>query len=342
MIGSASSIESQVKAFCSLIGADRLLVQGPGGNVSWKDGANLWVKASGTWLSEAESKEIFVPVNLTHLQDALSKQDFSIKPEMASGSCLRPSIETLLHALMPHRIVVHLHAVEILAHLVRNNAKKKFQNLVDNSFEWIFVDYFKPGADLARAVFDELKNSPNADVVFMCNHGLIIGADTIDVVLDKLYKLQTKLKTSISQSLPRSIPAKRQSDFATKGYVLCDDKSINLLAIKDEFIIRLRNDWALYPDHVVFLDSNPTILEKDFKKCDLDKSIIDKPSFIFALGEGVYQSNLVTQAQMCQLRCYYDVISRQDKKEKLSKLTQLQISELLDWDAEKFRKNITN
>ena len=147
MIASASSVEKHVKAFCTLIGTDPLLVQGAGGNVSWKDDGILWIKASGTWLAEAESKDIFVPVNLIHLQSALSKQDFYVSPEMASSSDLRPSIETLLHALMPHRVVVHLHAVEILAHLVRTNARQKIQDLVGDAAKWILVDYFKPGAD---------------------------------------------------------------------------------------------------------------------------------------------------------------------------------------------------
>ncbi len=58
-------IEKQVKAFCAQIGADPLLVQGPGGNVSWKDGDVLWVKASGAWLAHAAGKdEIFIPVDL--------------------------------------------------------------------------------------------------------------------------------------------------------------------------------------------------------------------------------------------------------------------------------------
>ena len=38
-----------------------LLVQGAGGNVSWKEEDTLWVKASGTWLSDASAEDIFLP-----------------------------------------------------------------------------------------------------------------------------------------------------------------------------------------------------------------------------------------------------------------------------------------
>ena len=54
-----------ISNFCQRIGADPLLVQGAGGNVSWKEGDDLWVKASGTWLADAVSQDIFIPVSLT-------------------------------------------------------------------------------------------------------------------------------------------------------------------------------------------------------------------------------------------------------------------------------------
>lgn len=340
MITAASSIEKQVKAFCAQIGADPLLVQGAGGNVSWKDGSVLWVKASGTWLAEAESKDIFVPVNLTYLKDALAKQDFSVKPQVKNSSDLRPSIETLLHALMPHRVVVHLHAVEILTHLVRFNAKQKIQNLVGDAVKWIFVDYFKPGADLASAVFKELKNRPDADVVFMGNHGVVIGGANVDDVAATLHTLTFKLKTITSLSAPENITATSRSEFIKRGYVPCGDGEVNLLAIKDELICRTRHEWALYPDHVVFLGAKVNILERNFSIPELDELAHCKPPFIIAIGDGVYESPAATPSQKSQLRCYFDVLTRQGDTEKLSVLSELQVSELLDWDAEKYRKNI--
>ena len=335
-------IEKQVKAFCAQIGADPLLVQGAGGNVSWKDGDVLWVKASGTWLAEAELKEIFVPVNLAHLQDALAKQDFSVKPEVNSKSGLRPSIETLLHALMPHRVVVHLHAVEILAHLVQVKAIQKIKSLVDDSVKWIYVDYFKPGADLARAISEKLTNGPDADVVFMGNHGVVIGGRSVDDVAATLHTLIFSLKTKTSLSQPGYSTSARELDFLTRGYVPCSDKEVSLLAIKDQLINRLRQEWALYPNHVVFLGAAAVVLERNFRMLELDEIARSKPPFIFADDEGVYENLAATPAQKSQLRCYFDVIARQGGADKLSTLTDRQVSELLDWDAEKYRQSSTD
>jgi rhamnose utilization protein RhaD (predicted bifunctional aldolase and dehydrogenase) len=339
MITAAYSIEKQVKAFCAQIGVDPLLVQGAGGNVSWKDGGVLWVKASGMWLAEAESNEIFVPVNLTHLQDALAKQDFSVKPEIVSSSGLRPSIETLLHALMPHRVVVHLHAVEVLAHLVRVNARQKIQDLVGDAVNWIFVDYVKPGADLAKVIAEELKGRPNAEVIFMASHGVVVGGANIDDIAATMHTLNLKLQSKTSTLEPKISKATRKSDFLTRGYMPCSDREVNQLAVKYELIGRLRNEWALYPDHVVFLGPEATILERNFTILELDDVLYNKPPFIFAVGEGVYESLSVSPGQKSQLRCYYDVVSRLGGEEMLSTFSKLMVSELISWDAEKFRKN---
>ena len=48
-----------IEKFCTTIGLNPMLVQGAGGNISWKDGGTLWVKASGMWMVDAEKKDYF-------------------------------------------------------------------------------------------------------------------------------------------------------------------------------------------------------------------------------------------------------------------------------------------
>jgi len=140
------SIKNDVIQFCQCIGREPLLVQGAGGNVSWKDGSVLWVKASGTWLSDAGAQEIFVPVDLIHLNRSLKNENFDVRPTTLGNATLRPSIETMLHALMPHRIVVHLHAVDVLACLVREDAQALLSRLFEGDDSWTWVPYSRPGA----------------------------------------------------------------------------------------------------------------------------------------------------------------------------------------------------
>lgn len=72
---------SAVRTLSRRIGTDLSLVQGSGGNTSIKDGNVLWVKASGTWLSEAEEKNILVPINLSS----------GVGPSMSGGNILAHS-----------------------------------------------------------------------------------------------------------------------------------------------------------------------------------------------------------------------------------------------------------
>ena len=103
------------------IGADPLLVQGAGGNTSVKHGEIMWIKASGKWLSEAAREDMFVPVHFKPLLAALREghpdaeraQKFIAGGHDANG--LRPSIETSVHALLPQKIVAHVHCVSTIA-----------------------------------------------------------------------------------------------------------------------------------------------------------------------------------------------------------------------------------
>jgi rhamnose utilization protein RhaD (predicted bifunctional aldolase and dehydrogenase) len=335
------TIEEQVKAFCARIGKDPLLVQGAGGNVSWKDGDTLWVKASGTWLSDSEEKNIFVPVNLDDLRQAIANKNFHAIPKVVGDSSLRPSIETLLHALMPHKVVVHLHAIEILAHLVRANPEEVFTRLIGGAIKWCCVDYFKPGAELAEAVTVVLLRKTDADVVFLRNHGVVIGGGSVECIERTLCQLLSLMQTATLPSSTRSENATPNSVFQVYGYVPCSDKDLNQLATKDEFISRLQTEWVLYPDHVVFLGGEAAIIGPYFNSTNLAHATVNKPPYIFAIGKGVYESRTLTTAQKLQLRCYYDVLSRQGAAERLSSLNKEQIAGILSWEAEKYRSSVS-
>ncbi len=330
----------QVKAYCARIGVDPLLVQGAGGNVSWKDGDILWVKASGTWLAHAKQSEIFIPVDFALLKSEIAKKNFSATPKLAGESKLRPSIETMLHALMPHKVVVHIHAVEVLAHMVRKSPLKEFKKIIAENFKSTVVDYFKPGADLAQAVSKALTLCPDADIVFMKSHGLVIGGDSVADIELMLNQLLLLLKITVSAPLTKNTP--QELPVVIDGYVPCSDKEINLLAIKDEFISRLHTEWVLYPDHAVFLGADALIIQELSELRDTNRISLTKAPFIFCAGQGVYESLSASPAQKAQMRCYYDVLVRQEAAEKLVSLNKEQIAVLLDWDAEKYRSAISS
>jgi rhamnose utilization protein RhaD (predicted bifunctional aldolase and dehydrogenase) len=328
-------LRNSVIDYCARIGADPMLVQGAGGNVSWKEGDTLWIKASGTWLADAKEKEIFVSVDLVDLQIQISKGEFSSKPKLKSSSKLRPSIETLLHALMPHRVVVHVHAIEILTHLVRKNCLAELHSLLGSSISWTVVEYQKPGAELAAAVSAAL--SVKCDVVFLKNHGVIIGGADVFEVDQLLHQIISKLITTPNYV---SVNVEKLKPVLTGGmqYTPVDIPAIHSLAINPDLFNRLKEDWALYPDHVVFLGPKPFFYASlELFAEELSKGNV--PELLFIKGQGVYCGPDFSFAKKVQLKCYFDILIRQGNNQ-LSSLTDEKTGDLLNWDAEKYRQEL--
>lgn len=336
----ANALKASVIEYCSTIGADPLLVQGAGGNASWKDRDTLWVKASGTWLAEAAEKNIFVPVDLHHLRAEIRSGNFSVSPQLRGESKLRPSIETLLHALMPQRVVVHLHAIEILAHLVRDDCQTDFLSLLDSTIQWLIVDYYKPGANLATAVYKALIQKPNVNVIFLKNHGVVIGGADVAAVSRSLSKLTSALCTSPVSICRKMLPVLPTVSEQGDQYTPVRDTDVHQLALNIDLFNRLDSDWVLYPDHVVFLGAHAYAYRTWDAFQKETKADSRYPELIFIQGNGVFVKPTFNQAKLAQLRCYYDVLARQGSYTSIKSLTNLHIAELLNWDAERYRQLI--
>jgi rhamnose utilization protein RhaD (predicted bifunctional aldolase and dehydrogenase) len=334
-----SAIRAGVVDFCARAGADPLLVQGAGGNVSWKEGEALWIKASGTWLSEAARKDIFVPVDLTHLHNAIAASDFAASPQALGASGLRPSIETMLHALMPHPVVVHVHAIEVLAHLVRSDWLDGIGQALGAGFAWAAVPYRKPGAELAEAVAVALAAN-DAKVVFLQNHGVVIGGADIAEVEATLAALTKALANPVvPASSATSAPAELQ--IGGTAYALLADPVVQRLATERMFAERLSTEWALYPDHVVFLGAHADVVDDVDVPAQGGDPSAPMRELVFVRDVGVYAAPGFSLAKQVQLRCYADVIVRQAPRHELHALGMADIGALLNWDAERYRMNLS-
>src|SRR5664279_2041822 len=103
-----TSLLRQLSDLSARLGKDPSLVQGAGGNTSIKDEQTLWIKASGKWLSAAEDEDVFIGLDLTRVraQIAAGRGDDLAGTIIGAPSQMHPSIETTLHALLPHAVVL--------------------------------------------------------------------------------------------------------------------------------------------------------------------------------------------------------------------------------------------
>ncbi len=338
-------IQMKVQQFCAEIAQDRAWVQAAGGNVSWKTETELWIKASGTWLADAQKKPIFVPVDRALLDDALARGDYSITPRALDGHTLRPSIETMLHALMPQQIVVHLHLVDAVARLVRQECDAEIALAMGDDFAWSLVGYHKPGADLARAIHAQMLSNPETQVVLLKNHGVIVGAHTVEESYRVLCELSERLELA-----PRTIVDKAALPLnsaqvnlpSASGYEVCRDEYLNRLVLDPDLYQHLKDSWAICPDHVVFLGAKATCVDDlaDLPQCV--KTLLPETPFIFIKGQGILQIVGVTSAKVAQLVFYFDIILRQPDEYSMVCLSPEEVSSLLNWDAEQYRRSINH
>src|ERR1039457_1695269 len=91
------------------IGSDPLLTQASTGNSSIKLEGVLWIKASGKWMADAVHEDIFIPLDLAEVRECVKQRG---DPAELNA---RASIETAMHAVMPHRMVLHIHSVDAIA-----------------------------------------------------------------------------------------------------------------------------------------------------------------------------------------------------------------------------------
>jgi len=337
-----NTLRTAVQRYCATIARDRLLVQAAGGNVSWKSGDTLWIKASGTWLADAEQKDIFVPVDLPAIHSAVAAYHFDYSPKVVVESHHRPSIETMLHALMPHRIVLHLHPVDAVAHLVRPDAEMDIHAAIGEGINWAWVPYHKPGQDLARAIAQMRGSTAHPDLIFMQNHGVILGGDTLDEI-DKALRLITNRLRIAPPSLPPAliIEGDITDSGSPLGYRMSRHLNARQLGQRGDWAGRLSSAWAICPDHIVFLGLRayhaPDLRALSEKLIDTGES----PPLLFLDDGRVLERIDVTAAQIAQMQFYIDVISRQHPRQKLDVLTETDALNLTDWEAEKYRRSLS-
>lgn len=315
----------QLAAFSAKWGSDLHVVQGPGGNTSWKGDGRLVIKASGRRLSEANSRQIFVEVGLP---EALAMAHGAAAPATSSG--LRPSIETSFHAVLPHKFVMHTHPVDVIAFAARSDGKEALAPLL-RRFRWGWVPYVKPGAAIALAVADMIGREP-LDVIVLGNHGLIIGGSSCAEIDDIFTSMRTCLRSEV-RSGPRE--EKRLAELADRLGLepACHEDAH--LAATDPLNLSYASAGTLYPDHVVFLGRGAVRLV-DGKPPPAAASLL-----YLAPGAGVLLPAGAPPEAHELAACLGAVSARIAAGVNLNTLTKEQEDELLHWDAEAYRKSLS-
>jgi rhamnose utilization protein RhaD (predicted bifunctional aldolase and dehydrogenase) len=332
MMSHQSAELAALAALSARIGADIALVQAAGGNTSIKIGDALWVKASGTWLSDADRQPIFVPIDLPATCAAMAAGDDKIPARADGPSGLRPSIETSLHAFMPHRVVLHVHAVNTLAWAARADAPAELaKRLAGLAWEWL--PYRRPGLPLTLALAEATAGRA-FDVLILGNHGLVVGGADCAAAESLMREVERRLalpqRAPPPADLDRLDAACRGTRYRPAAFAECHGIAT------DADSCSIAAGGTLYPDHVVFLGPAARVLGRD----ETVAGVQAPPPFILVPGIGtVLRTDLPPGAEPL-LRCLGLVAARLPAGAELTYLSAEDERDLMDWDAELYRKSL--
>ena len=176
-----------------LLGRDKSLVLHGGGNTSVKlrernlfgeDEDVLYVKGSG-WDLETIEPAGFTPVALGHVRRLAGLRSLpdpqmvnELNTHMLRAGAPSPSVETILHAILPHPYVDHTHADAVLAVSNAPQGEKRIRDIYGERV--VVIPYIMAGFDLAAHCAREFPKQATGDCIGMVllSHGIFsFGAD---------------------------------------------------------------------------------------------------------------------------------------------------------------------
>jgi rhamnose utilization protein RhaD (predicted bifunctional aldolase and dehydrogenase)/NAD(P)-dependent dehydrogenase (short-subunit alcohol dehydrogenase family) len=276
-----------------LLGRDKSLVLHGGGNTSVKiteknllgeEEALLYVKGSG-WDLEFIEAAGFSPVRMDHLLRLAKLSQLSdpqmvneLRTHMTRASAPTPSVEAILHAILPHKYVDHTHADAVIT--VTNTAKglERIREIYRDSV--VVIPYVMPGFDLARLCAEEFAKQAGKNTIGMVlmNHGIFSFGETARQSYERMIDLVTRAEDYLARHnawqlsaatekpspgpLRRELAELRRMLSATAGLpviVAAHEDAASLMFARRADIAMISQQGPATPDHVIRTKRVPMI-----------------------------------------------------------------------------------
>ena len=196
-----------------LIGRNPDLVIHGGGNTSVKTELDdllgqasevLCVKGSGWDLAEIEPPGLpavrLAPLRQVRSRDSMSDEEMVqiLRSNLLDPGSPNPSVETLLHAYLPHKFVDHAHASAVLAVSDQPNGEALCRDVFGERMA--IVPFVMPGFELSKVVADEVEANPDVEGVILHKHGIFTFGETARESYERMIDAVSLAEAHISKA----------------------------------------------------------------------------------------------------------------------------------------------
>ncbi|PHQ57120.1 MAG: oxidoreductase [Sulfurimonas sp.] len=278
----------------NLLGQSDDLVLHGGGNTSVKttiDGEDiLLVKGSG-WDLVSIKAEGFAPVKMKTLLemaalDSLSDSDMvsGQKAAMIDKSAPNPSVEAILHALIPYKFVDHTHADAVVTISNTENGLRDIKKVFPN---FLVIDYVMPGFILAHTIYEMTKDLDwsSIDGIILHNHGIFTFDDDARESYEKMIDAVSQAEVFLAENATLHIassyaPSKCDMQKIVKviseikGYKVSLNINQSPLAshyASHENLREFATRGVLTPEHIIRTKRVPLIMEDTNLEAGIEK-----------------------------------------------------------------------
>ncbi len=198
-----------------LLGSEPKLVLHGGGNTSVKttlidhDGSAvevLCVKGSGWDMGKIEPAGLpalhLEPLKAMVGYESLSDDDMVMLQRrlLLDPASPNPSVEAILHAILPFKHVDHTHANAIVALTNQPRGEEIIRELFP---EMIIVPYVMPGFDLSKACLKAFSARPDAPGMILLKHGIFTWSDDPREAYENMIAAIDRAEKRIAEGRPR-------------------------------------------------------------------------------------------------------------------------------------------
>ncbi len=269
-----SDLEMRVYTSNLLGRSDELVLHG-GGNTSVKttiEGEDiLLVKGSG-WDLISIKAEGFAPVKMKTLLEMAELKELS-DSDMVSGqkaamidkSAPNPSVEAILHAIIPFKVVDHTHADAIVTISNSKQGKELISKLFPN---FLIVPYIMPGFILASKINEMIKELDwsKCEGIILHNHGIFTFDNDAKKSYEKMIDAVTLAEEFLEKNAPVTLKELEAKTFDTSLLEIDEFMHINQtpLALHYASQENLRSNvtrGVLTPEHIIRTKRVPLVLE---------------------------------------------------------------------------------